>query len=94
MPNTWLVGNALGGGRASEMAIALQKEGRGGLVPWAGVAALLPGAQHLAVVDGHGLSEAGEDESVQSAASLNGQAFCFLPLPCQTGQPVLHCSEG
>ena len=92
--NTWLVGNALGGGRACEMAIALQKEGRGGLVPWAGVAARLPSAQHPVVVDGHGPSEAGEDENVLSAANIKGQAFCFLPLPCQTGQPVLQCSDG
>ena len=62
------------------MAIDLQRDNRGGLVPWAGVAAPLPGA--------HQQDSSGKDEIVPSASSLDGQAFCFLPLPCQTGEPL------
>ena len=86
--STWLIGNALGGGRAARMAIDLQKDGRGGLVPWAGVAARLPGAHQQAQQMQHALTQTGEDGDVHSASSLSGQAFCFLPLPCQTGQPL------
>ena len=65
------------------MAIDLQRDNRGGLVPWAGVAARLPSAQQQ--------ERSEKDKKVQSALSLHGQAFCFLPLPCQTGEPLPPC---
>ena len=83
MQNTWLVGNALGGRQALKMAIELQKAGRGGLVPWAGVAAQLPSATYLQAQPAG--SKQGEDEECNADTCRNGQAFCFLPLPCQTG---------
>ena len=85
MQNTWLVGNALGGSKALRMAVDFQKAGRGGLVPWAGVAAQLPSATHVQVQPAD--SEQKEDEQSPADMGLSGQAFCFLPLPCQTGNP-------
>lgn len=67
------------------MALDLQKDSRGGLVPWAGVAARLPSAQQQAQQTLPAPSLANTDQSLQSAGALHGQAFCFLPLPCQTG---------
>ena len=80
LQSAWLIGNALGGGWAAKMAIDLQRDSRGGLVPWAGVAARLPSAQPQAQQ-----AAPGKDGGVQSASMPDGQAFCFLPLPCQTG---------
>ena len=83
MQNTWLVGNALGGSQALKMAVELQKAGRGGLVPWAGVAAQLPSAAHIQAKPADG--EQRGDEQSPADMGVSGQAFCFLPLPCQTG---------
>lgn len=62
----------LGGGLASTVA---REEGTAlaGIVPWAGVAALVSE------------SEGALDEA---APRLEGKAFCFLPLPPKTGLPV------
>ena len=65
------------------MAVELQKAGRGGLVPWAGVAAQLPSAAHIQAQPA-GIEQKGDEQSPPDTA-LSGQAFCFLPLPCQTG---------
>ena len=84
MQTTWLVGNALGGRQALKMAIELQKAGRGGLVPWAGVAAQLPSATYVQAQPADGRQK--EEEETSADACCKGQAFCFLPLPCQTGK--------
>ena len=66
------------------MAVELQKAGRGGLVPWAGVAAQLPSGTHVQAQPADG--EQREDEQSPADVGVTGQAFCFLPLPCQTGE--------
>lgn len=91
MRQAWLLCNALGGGRARALALQAQQRAGRGLVPWAGVAAPLP------LPPGHAYDEAaaGKAETAEggnsiqskdgSSSRLDGQAFCFLPLPCSTG---------
>jgi sacsin len=52
--------------------MALEDVSGRGLVPWAGVAARLPP----------------EDDTADASAAERGRAFCFLPLPVNTGLPV------
>ena len=69
--DTYLLCSSIGGGRARSMAT--KDVSSRGLVPWAGVAALLS-------------PDDGEQQQQQSP--LRGRAFCFLPLPVHTGLPV------
>lgn len=82
-----MIANALGGGRARTLAVKMQKSGRG-LVPWAGIAVALPQEPRLA--SSTPLDEAdtaaAPSTNVAIEAALQGQAFCFLPLPCTTGK--------
>lgn len=88
---SWLVSNALGGRRARKLAVQMQKAGRG-LVPWAGVAVPLHPSQDAFPEPSSGPSaEIKADHSLMgspAAQALMGQAFCFLPLPCSTGDAL------
>ncbi len=92
MRQSWLLCNALGGGRARALALQAQQRARRGLVPWAGVAAPLPLPAHASQEAAAGQAEAekgsGSIESKEEGR-LDGQAFCFLPLPCSTGEWAL-----
>lgn len=69
----WQVCNQLGGPRAT--AIAESEQARHmRLVPWAGVAARL--------------SSTAESRDGNPLAAPSGAAYCFLPLPVNTGLPV------
>lgn len=88
---SWLISNALGGRRARSLAVQMQKAGRG-LVPWAGVAVPLHPSQD-AILEPSAETEADhslmESPAATPARALMGQAFCFLPLPCSTGDALL-----
>lgn len=72
---TWLVANVLGAGTARQIAVAAWKAGGSKMIPWAGVAARLPGAADA------------NDATGSHAGPGDGQPFCFLPLPGSTGLP-------
>ncbi|CAM6095372.1 unnamed protein product [Calypogeia fissa] len=91
----WIISNAIGGGHAREQAVAPENRARG-FVPWSGIAAPLQsheqavaGAESLVDV---GVSNVRAENGVEvlqgSPSSLEGRAFCFLPLPVKTGLPV------
>ena len=85
---SWLLCSAISGGRARSLALqAQQQAGARGLVPWAGIAApllALPAVQNgLPAGQEQGEGKGGD----KPPGSVEGQAFCFLPLPCLTGVP-------
>ncbi|GLI60510.1 hypothetical protein VaNZ11_002673 [Volvox africanus] len=86
----WLVCNAVGGGGARDMALKAFRNHGTKMVPWVGVAALVPYANV-----GGDASEPRTAITVRKDAgkggdvdTLDGRAFCFLPLPIRTGLPV------
>lgn len=70
----WQVCNQLGGPRASAIAQS-EKAQHMRLVPWAGVAARLS-------------TSAKEGGGKDEVSPVRGGAYCFLPLPVNTGLPV------
>ncbi len=95
---SWLISNALGGRRARNLAVHMQKAGRG-LVPWAGVAVPLHLSQDAeSELSSEPSAEIQADHSLikspaaSPAQALMGHAFCFLPLPCSTGE-TLHVTS-
>lgn len=72
--------NQLGGPRATAIADS-EKAKFMKFVPWAGVAARLSTTEVASPVDG----EASESPLPPAP---RGAAYCFLPLPVQTGLPV------
>lgn len=70
----WQVCNQLGGPRASAIAQS-ERAQHMRFVPWAGVAA------RLSTSSGKG----GDEDEV---SPVRGAAYCFLPLPVNTGLPV------
>ena len=76
----WMVCSSLAGGRARRLALSETGISRG-LVPWVGVAARVP---HPDDPSADTLTEA----AAAVKASIEGRAFCFLPLPVKTGLPV------
>ena len=75
----WQVCNQLGGPRATAIADS-EKAKFMKFVPWAGVAARLSTTAAAAPVGGEG--------SKSLPPAPRGAAYCFLPLPVQTGLPV------
>lgn len=71
--------NQLGGPRATAIAKS-EKAKFMKFVPWAGVAARLSTTAVASAVDGDG--------SKSLPPAPRGAAYCFLPLPVQTGLPV------
>ena len=93
---SWLISNALGGRRARNIAVQMQKAGRG-LVPWAGVAVPLHPSQDAgSEPSSEPSAEIQADNSLMKSPAVNpaqilmGHAFCFLPLPCSTGEALRH----
>ena len=73
----WEVCNQLGGGNASRIA-GHPKNALLRLVPWGGLAACVS------------TGEASKEGALSSASAVrSGLAYCFLPLPIQTGLPVM-----
>ncbi|KAH9323717.1 hypothetical protein KI387_018356, partial [Taxus chinensis] len=72
----WIVSECVGGGHAKAKSVALENRDRS-FIPWAGVAAKLQ----------LGLEEV-KCEAALAENALEGRAFCFLPLPVNTGLPV------
>ena len=69
----WMVSSSLAGGRARALALSEAGVTRG-LVPWVGVAARVPHPE--------------TSDDATSSETVDGRAFCFLPLPVKTGLPV------
>jgi hypothetical protein len=76
MEEEWVVCNALGGGAARDMAVKAAGSSGVKMIPWVGVAALLPSTD----ASGHAVTVRAEE--------AGGRAFCFLPLPVTTGLPL------
>lgn len=76
----WQVCNQLGGPRATAIADS-EKAKFMKFVPWAGVAARLATTEVVPPP-----ADGGESKSLPP--SPRGAAYCFLPLPVQTGLPV------
>ncbi|XP_057820319.2 uncharacterized protein LOC131033191 isoform X2 [Cryptomeria japonica] len=73
----WIVSECLGGGHAKVKSLSPENRERS-FIPWAGVAAKL----HT------GLEKEVKGEATLADNALEGRAFCFLPLPVNTGLPV------
>ncbi|EFJ19830.1 hypothetical protein SELMODRAFT_152901 [Selaginella moellendorffii] len=74
--SSWLICSSFGGGNAKEFVISPANRSRG-FVPWAGIAARM---------SEDGSIEVKEDE--RGPVSVEGRAFCFLPLPVVVGLPI------
>ncbi|CAN1168841.1 SACS [Linum perenne] len=91
MRHFWITSECLGGGRGKKYSALTGGESHKS-IPWACVAAYV----HYAVVDGQcDVSTAFEKDlfqvstnPFQSRKSFEGRAFCFLPLPINTGLPA------
>ena len=84
----WLVCSSLGRDAPRICEMCLTKEGRQlKLMPWGGAAARL-GVRLPGIPSGEEEVAAMQPTDTAPWASLRGQAFCFLPLPAETGLPV------
>ncbi|KAI5066266.1 hypothetical protein GOP47_0018890 [Adiantum capillus-veneris] len=81
----WIVSEYLGGRQAVTMASSLGNRNYG-FVPWAGVAAKIGAESNFTKIGS--LIEPEPASSGSRRASLEGRAFCFLPLPVKSGLPV------
>lgn len=88
----WIVSECLGGGRAKAKSVALENRARS-FIPWAGVAAKM---QFVPENEENCEGTLVENNNILQSSSttfgcnnvLQGRAFCFLPLPINTGLPV------
>eukprot|EP01018_Ginkgo_biloba_P011710 Gb_03748 [translate_table: standard] len=93
----WMVSECLGGGHAKAKSVALENRARS-FIPWAGVAAKLQiepeketSSKEIVVEKGIvGVSDRIQTsfDPLSGSIAIEGRAFCFLPLPINTGLPV------
>ncbi|XP_008803352.1 sacsin [Phoenix dactylifera] len=100
MSHFWIISECIGGGHAKNKSITLRNRSRN-FIPWACVAAYLHSANLKDVKElSNALISEGEfngfaalenqplAEAMQDRKKIEGRAFCFLPLPINTGLPV------
>ena len=91
----WLVCSSLGRGAARICDMCMSEEGqRLKLLPWGGAAARL--TQGVEERDSNDADEDGLTgvATIDLGETTHGRAFCFLPLPAETGLPVHINGEG
>lgn len=100
MSHFWIISECIGGGRAKSKSITLRNRSHN-FIPWACVAAYLHSANLKDVKElsdaliteaefnGNAAAENQSlDEVMQDGKTIEGRAFCFLPLPVNTGLPA------
>ncbi|XP_029123505.1 uncharacterized protein [Elaeis guineensis] len=100
MSHFWIISECIGGGYAKNKSITLHYKSRN-FIPWACVAAYLHSANlkdvkelsNSPITEGEfngiaALENQPLAEAMQDRKKIEGRAFCFLPLPINTGLPV------